>query len=276
MPSQRLSSASSLPFPSRAAARAACAAAVAGVWLVGCAGLLGIEEATCDPDIDPRCAGRTLSQLTPAGSGGSTAGAGGLAAAAGNGGDAGAAGGGMLELGGAGGASAPVEPPLCERYCDTIMSACTGENEQYASPMACRAVCGLLAPGSPGAFGENSVECRLARAELARATGEPASYCYTAGPGGGGVCGTDCEGFCTIMAQMCTLMGSFDECLPQCEQVPNLAEEDPDEAVTYGTAIQNGDSVQCRLYHVTAATLDSRTHCSHAAGVALCVDSDPF
>ena len=52
--------------------------------------------------------------------------------------------------------------------------------------------------------------------------------------------------------------------------------ENMDEAVTYGTSIQNGDSVQCRLYHVTAATLDSRTHCSHAAGVALCVDSDAF
>jgi hypothetical protein len=52
--------------------------------------------------------------------------------------------------------------------------------------------------------------------------------------------------------------------------VPNLTEED--ETLTYSTAIQDGDSVQCRLYHVTAATLDSRTHCSHAAGVALCVD----
>src|SRR5690606_7484269 len=134
-----------------------------------------------------RCPGRGVGMLAPAGgSGGSGAALGGSAGASGAGGSAGgaaapgepsggAAGG---ALGGAGGAAAaPVEPPLCERYCDTIMAACTGDNEQYASPMACREVCDLLRPGEPGEFVGNTVECRLARAELARATGEPGSYC---------------------------------------------------------------------------------------------------
>jgi hypothetical protein len=135
-------------------------------------------------------------------------------------------------------------------------------------------VCAALDPGEPGGFSGNTVECRLARAELAQATGEPGEYCHTAGPGGAGVCGDDCEGFCAVMAQTCTLMGSFESCLPQCADVPNLVDS-PDEVlfpgnVTYDTSIQSGDSVQCRLYHVTAATLDPVIHCSHAAGVALC------
>jgi hypothetical protein len=248
---------------------------------LGCAGLLGIEDATCDESFDPSCAEAPDAFGGAAGTGGSGLGgnsAGGNAAggvaAGGNGPTAGT--GGALQAGGSGGAaagaggSATVEAPLCERYCNTVAAACTGENEQYASIGACLNVCALLEPGADGAFMGNNVECRLSRAELAQATGEPASYCFSAGPGGAGVCGSDCEGFCAIMAQTCTLMGTFDACLPQCAQVPDLSKESDD--VKYNTSMQSGDSLQCRLYHVTAATLDAVTHCSHAAGVALCSD----
>ena len=278
---QRLSSAPSRKSTSRGAAGVAGAAVLAGGWFACCAGLLGIEEASCDPEFDARCAATSVGMLTPGGTGGAAppgnaAGTGGGADAAGSGGSAGVAGSAFAGAGGASPTDEIVEPSLCERYCDTIMSACTGDYEQYASPMACVAVCNLLEPGTPGGFGANTVECRLARADLARATGEPASYCHTAGPGGGGVCGTDCEGFCTIMADMCTLMGTYDDCLPLCEEVPNLSGGAPNDVVNYSTAVQGGDSVQCRLYHVTAATLDSRTHCVHAAGLALCVPSTVF
>jgi hypothetical protein len=256
---------------------------------LGCAGLLGIEDASCDVSFDPRCADIDSLQPGPAAAGQGSGGfAGAASASAGSGGSAGASGaaagssgsgaGGASGASGAGGAPMMMEPepsePLCERYCNAVAAACTGENEQYASPAACREVCAALEPGEPGGFSANTVECRLARAELAQATGEPGEYCHTAGPGGGGVCGDDCEGFCAVMAQTCTLMGSFEECLPLCAEVPNLA-VDPDDVlfpgnVTYDTTIQSGDSVQCRLYHVTAATLDPVIHCSHAAGVALC------
>jgi hypothetical protein len=33
-----------------------------------------------------------------------------------------------------------------------------------------------------------------------------------------------------------------------------------------------GNTVQCRLYHVSAAALSAFTHCEHAAGLNLCVD----
>jgi hypothetical protein len=239
---------------------------------LGCAGLLGIEDATCDEGFDERCTPASAGGAPPFGGvgGASAAGTGGAAPAAGTGGAlaaGGSAGGGAAGAGGS--APAVEEAPLCERYCNTVAAACTGENEQYASIGGCLNVCALLEAGEEGTIG-NTVECRLARAELAQATGEPASYCFSAGPGGAGVCGSNCEGFCAIMAQTCTLMGAFEDCLPLCAQVPDLS--GPPSGTTYNTSLQSGDSVQCRLYHVTAATLDSVTHCSHAAGVALCAD----
>ena len=44
----------------------------------------------------------------------------------------------------------------------------------------------------------------------------------------------------------------------------------PPSNVTYNTTVQEGNSVQCRLFHVTAATLDPIAHCVHAAGLAPC------
>lgn len=239
--------------------------------LLGCTGLLGIEEAACDVTYDARCASAIESLMPAAGSAGAPA----VAGAAGDGGSAGVpgvAGGGAA---GAAGAAAPAEPeetvaPLCDRYCEAIAASCTEENEQYASPAACQAVCSRLAPGTPGDFTGNTVECRLARAELGGATGEPQNYCPSAGPGGADVCGNDCEGFCTVMVATCDdLMGSFDECVAEClDEIPNLA--GPPDNLAYDTSLQEGNSVQCRLFHVTAATLDPRTHCAHAAGLAIC------
>jgi len=248
--------------------------------MLGCAGVLGIEDATCDAEFDARCASTTIAPVFPAGAGGGAGngaggsgignggtagnGTGGSAMATGGAG-AGGAGGSAMAAAGAAGAPGAVPGSLCQRYCDTVASACAGAFEQYASPAACQAVCELLDPGTPGDTDGNSVECRLTRAQLADTTGEPGNYCFSAGPGGGGVCGNDCEGFCTLMSQKCTLMGSYEQCLPTCLQVPDLS---PD--TTYDTSIQSGDSIQCRLFHVTASTLDPVTHCNHAAGVALC------
>jgi hypothetical protein len=241
--------------------------------LLGCTGVLGIEEATCDVTYDTRCASAIESLEPAAGSGGSsmvTGGSGG--AAAGSGGAAGSAT--MGGAAGSGGAPPTDGRSLCDRYCETIATACTGQNEQYASPAACQAVCSRLEPGAPGNFAGNTIECRLARAELASATGEPQNYCFSAGPGGAGVCGDDCEGFCAVMAETCSQMGSFEQCLPDCLDVPNLA--GPPDNLTYDTSQQAGDSVQCRLFHVSAATLDPITHCVHAAGIVVCAPPMPL
>ena len=116
-----------------------------------------------------------------------------------------------------------------------------------------------------GAASGNTVACRQRNAELASETGEPAAHCPAAGPGGDGICGPDCLGFCTLLAEYCTQLMSFTvaECVQACVDVPVLAEP-------YNVNIQSGDSLQCRLYHVSAASLDPATHCVHAAGIELC------
>jgi hypothetical protein len=254
---------------------------------LSCASVLGIEDAACDPEFDASCNTTiTASNLPapggPGGNGGAPAvGAAGAPGSAGSGGDAatlagaggspGVAGNSGASNAGSGGSAGaePMEAPLCDRYCETVATACTGTNEQFASLDACLAVCERLEAGSPGDVAGNTVECRLARAQLAQRTGEAANYCSSAGPGGAGACGEDCEGFCTLMAETCpAAMGTYEACLPACAMVPDLS--GPPDNVAYNTSVQDGNSLQCRLFHVTAATLDPIAHCVHAAGLAPC------
>lgn len=237
----------------------------APIWLslnLGCAGLLGIEDATCDPDFDTRCRQGSISLPGSSAGGGSSA-------------NAGSAG---VEIEGSGVAamagstsSLGVEPPagtLCDRYCQAIAANCVETDQQYVSPEACLAVCERLDPGEPGDLSGNTVECRLARADLAASTGEPWDYCPAAGPGGAGICGADCEGFCAVMTATCEQFGSLEACMGDCGMVPDLSR--PPTNATYNTKQQSGDSLQCRLFHVTAASLDPVGHCVHAAGIAVC------
>jgi hypothetical protein len=70
------------------------------------------------------------------------------------------------------------------------------------------------------------------------------------------------------MTAKCSQMGSFEQCLTACDDVPDLSGA-PDN-ITYNTTRQSGDSLQCRLFHVSAASLDPIGHCVHAAGFAVC------
>jgi len=271
-----------------------------------CASVLGIEDATCDPSYDPDCAGDN--GATGSGGSGETEvfsnrGVGGSVASAGSGNEVGIVVAPPAPSGGAGGASpAPATNPtanggtagssmapagaagtaamvdpfearasaLCSDYCSTVMANCTGTNQQYASSTACFAVCELLAPGTAGDITPgNTVQCRLRRAALAGSTGEPGGYCFSAGPGGAEECGTDCDGYCALMTQKCPDdMASLTQCLSACDIVPDLSR--PPDNLRYNVSQQSGDSLQCRLFHVSAATMDPTTHCIHAAGGSPC------
>lgn len=267
----------------------------------GCAQVLGIEDADCDPSYSNDCLSDGApnanggsgpfdpNQMVSAlmggsgGAAGSTSGAGGSATATtGSGGGAnaagamgGAAGASMVSsAGAAGGGSMPVDPivarasQLCLDYCNTVQTSCTGKSAQYASQIACLAVCEQLPPGTAGAMAGNTVQCRVGRAKLAATTGEAANYCFSAGPGGGGVCGSDCEGYCTLMTAKCTQLGTLSQCEASCSIVPDLSL--PPTNLRYDASQQSGDSLQCRLFHVSAANVDPVGHCAHAAGDAPC------
>jgi hypothetical protein len=204
-------------------------------------------------------------------SGGSTQSSGGKAGQTGN--DPSAAGE-SGEGGSAGDDSEPVD--LCEQYCDEMGAQCTGVAAQYRDRDQCLRLCRMFPEGTVGGPDENSVACRLKYAQKARygLGTEVNVYCSEAGPSGDGRCGSVCEGFCTLMATVCTEQtagvyhfASDQDCRTTCEALP-LA------GVSYSSSdpvISDGNHALCRLFHVTSAAMaDPEEHCEHALGITLC------
>ena len=227
-------------------------------WLLGlalvsaaCSQMLGIEDAHVDETLLDGAGGAVTG--TSSGTGGSDVAGG---------------------QGGAGGA------PLCERYCDAVMTACDPEDPdaarlpQYGDMAQCLAVCGRLDPGRPGDRNVNTVECRVHQAELARY--EVLDACPKAGPEGRGACGGSCESYCALMMAVCTAesvtgfggefyFDTFDQCLEQCGDVPDGG--------PFWQSVDDfylGNTLQCRLFHLSVAALDAFEHCEHAKGVSVC------
>lgn len=164
-------------------------------------------------------------------------------------------------------------PTLCDEYCDTVAENCKDLTDEggpnfllYFSRAECMATCAVFPEGQEGAESGNSIHCRLRAATLAAQLQEPEEYCPRAGPGGNDGCGTNCEGFCTMALAVCPAeferLGSDisgDTCHTICDGLPDLGGFDIEQ--------DEGNSVQCRIYHVSAATLDARTHCAHVANL---------
>jgi hypothetical protein len=157
---------------------------------------------------------------------------------------------------------------VCLEYCDTVQAACSGEFSVYVSRPICLAVCRHLEPGRPGDDGVNTVQCRLRQAQFAADQFDFLTHCPPAGPGGGDFCGSNCEGLCTILQSACVnnqQFLSFDACMENCLTTPDMGD--------YNTAdpeMSEGDSVQCRLWHVSASAEAIKPHCPHAAGASPC------
>jgi hypothetical protein len=135
-----------------------------------------------------------------------------------------------------------------------------------------------MEPGNAGDMSGNSAQCRLTNARLAGETAEPQSHCPQAGPGGAAApapaedgfavkpslsCSSNCEGLCLAMLGICPEQyPSLPGCLEDCEHVPDLG--------GYDISVGQGNSVQCRLFHLGAAAAAPDPHCIHAAGASPC------
>lgn len=260
-----------------------CLAVLATVALCGssCRQIVGIEGAEVDPALSSAGQGSTggSSQALSAGqssaSGGVPSSAGvdgadlvaGATALAGAGGardmspdeqEAGAA--------GQGGAAEPAAT-LCEQYCQAVIANCTGAFAVYTSYSACLAVCAALPQGVPGTRSGNNVECRLRAAQVAR--DEVPHYCPIAGPGGNGVCGSNCESLCQLRDVVCAEYATSDNtaCMASCAKLEDRGFYSTDLSVGQ----YEGAHVQCRLYHVSAAAADdAEQHCVHVDGALPC------
>ena len=144
-------------------------------------------------------------------------------------------------------------PDPCESYCDLMIANCPSA---YPARADCRAVCALLpADGRDGDDTGNTVQCRADHA--ADAAANPAEHCPAASANGGGVCGSYCEAYCSIVEDSCgDLYADEAACMAECAALPQDGAWD---AVS-------GDSVQCRTYHGSFPALaDAALHCPHAA-----------
>lgn len=146
---------------------------------------------------------------------------------------------------------------ICSIHCNLVMMACTTTHQQYADMAHCLATCGAFPPGTAEDRTGNSVACRTYAAGNAR-MGMPETNCPAAGPLGNDVCGSPCEGFCSVALHVCTgeraAYASMTECMTEC------AAYAPGD---YSSASTSGDTLACRMYHATAASVDPATHCGH-------------
>jgi hypothetical protein len=157
---------------------------------------------------------------------------------------------------------------MCENYCDTVMTNCGVEGfEQFLSRGHCLGFCEKLDPGTPDDNAGNTAGCRLHYAVAAEGGSELGFNCPIAGPGGDGVCGDNCDGFCIVAVQTCSTqmpVATALDCIRNCGNLPDVG--------PFHAKIQTGNSLQCRLYHLSAAQTDPLLHCPHVGGVGPCND----
>jgi hypothetical protein len=155
-------------------------------------------------------------------------------------------------------------PPSCAKYCDLVMANCTGKSAQYASSDECLAFCRHLPLVEPTRGADQkeaaSVACRQYWADGPART-SPETYCLAAGPFGGNACGDRCTTFCTVLLSACSPDGgiiayaSQPECATACAGFSYRYDTaDGGGEGPYGP--QNGDTLNCRLYWLRAATND--------------------
>jgi hypothetical protein len=162
-------------------------------------------------------------------------------------------------MGGSGGGMADA----CTKYCTDIMKTCKDANAQYASEANCMESCKALpATGMDGAMQGNTIQCRQYHVGVAGSSAAMADmHCTHAGPGGDGLCGMNCEGFCSIAVATCNAeWKDMASCMDAMTGCPAFKD---DKNVKYVAPTAAGDTFECRLYHLTVATSDAATHCPH-------------
>lgn len=263
--------------------------------LTGCAGLLGIEGAECDPSFDRLgCTGIPKTDAAvEAGSAGTGSGpqsrdaategevrdaqapiseAGPLES------DASALDASALDASASldARADAAVLSPrqsACAEYCVTIQQACVESNAQYQSEESCLEICNELMRTESerqdaGGSVNDTIECRLEAARAVIEVGaEIENLCVSAGMWGNDECGAPCEVYCSMMQAACTeQFEAFDRCPDECTEVQPGGKP-------FGVMVDPGNTLECRVNHIRLATTTRNpgTHCPHAAGVAVCV-----
>jgi hypothetical protein len=158
-----------------------------------------------------------------------------------------------------GGAAIMTMAVSCSTYCTTILANCgaadggVGGTPQYYDMKDCENTCALLPTGTYAAS-DNSVGCRQYHATLAAS--DPITHCPHAGAGGGALCGSRCDDYCTLVMAHCTVANKADppyasqaDCMSACNAYPyeaDASDYDPN----------NIGSLNCLDYHLRESLSD--------------------
>lgn len=157
----------------------------------------------------------------------------------------------------------------CTSYCTDITATCQGDLRQYfgvtpADQVAnCNSICAKFTPGMFN-DGMGTLGCRAYHLDAAKVSADAAKmHCEHAGPLGGEVCGDEKKNFCALATSFCaTQFPAGDLCETD---IANIDTSKP-----YSQEQTSGDTLACRMYHLTAAVGDANAHCPHADGAAPC------
>jgi hypothetical protein len=173
--------------------------------------------------------------------------------------------------------------PRCEDYCALAMSVCTGDIQQYDTEADCVAECkgGMtlnetpLRSDEPIDISRDTVACR--RYHLYNHLKTPGGvHCEHAGPSGDGHCGNICPAYCKQVKAACgtqfsTAFTNDQGCLDDCGKVlgkPAIKDQ-IDDHYRVSTGKKGGNTMSCRIYHMSKAFLDSK-NCPSAVGEGDC------
>jgi hypothetical protein len=147
----------------------------------------------------------------------------------------------------------------CQSYCTKNLANCSGTNSQWGAMADCMNTCSHWAVGTAADTTGDTLGCRIYHTMAAQAA--PATHCEHAGPTGGGQCGTStCATFCPLETAICPSVYAAtgaNSCATLC---PGLTDTPP-----YNSMVTTGNTLQCRFYHLTAASSTPGLHCPHTA-----------
>jgi hypothetical protein len=165
--------------------------------------------------------------------------------------DGGAGGGGSIAL-------------TCSAYCMAIQAACTGSDQQYGDEATCEMACPAFPVGATGDTAGDTLGCRVHETGLAASGATAAAaHCRRAGPGGDGVCGDNCGGFCDLAMTFCTAANNAQIYDTRAACLADCATHGTDMKYTSGDPGRTdmGNQVACQLYHGVQASLAPGEHC---------------
>jgi hypothetical protein len=167
----------------------------------------------------------------------------------------------------------PPTVPRCKDYCRLNVGVCTGDVAEYESQAQCEKLCEFMDKGTNGDYGgQNTVGCRRNHSYNAL-LGGVVTHCPHSGPGGHGVCGSNCESYCTQVAGACPTQFAtkYEDapdaraaCLAECNAIPG---HDDGYTVAGGKAATN--PYFCRMLHTSRAA-ENANECVSALGGGEC------